>query len=72
MSSKKVIASFVVELTESVSGFPLITVTRQEPCEDSFVPPATAMFLDISETTRTLLNELRSTYERHRQFRLSD
>lgn len=68
-TTKKVIASYVVELTESVSGFPLITVTRQEPSEGSCALPVTAMFLGIYETTRTLSSELLSTFERHRQSR---
>lgn len=63
MSTKKVIASFVVELTESANGSQSITVTRQEPYVDYFVPPATATYLGIYATIRKLLNELQTISE---------
>jgi hypothetical protein len=63
MSTKRVIASYVVELTEDANGSQSITVIRQAPSEGSFVPPVTATYLGIYATIRKLLNELLSTSE---------
>lgn len=61
MSTKKVIASYVVELTESASGFQWITVTQQGQSEGFSARRAIATSLDISETIQQLSKELLST-----------
>ena len=69
MNTKKVIASFVVELTESESDSQSITVTRREPYVDYFVPPVTATYLGIYATIRKLLKELQSISEDRQLYR---
>lgn len=69
MSTKKVIASYVVELTADENGSQSITVTRQGPSEVSYVLRATATYLGIYATIRKLLNELQSTSESHQRSR---
>jgi len=62
MNTKKVIASFAVELTEKESGSVWITVTPLELSEDFSVPVATAMSSVIFEMSRKLSNGLQPTY----------
>lgn len=69
MSTKKVIASYAVELTESESGCRWITVTPQGQSEGSSALLVTETSLDISETIRTLCDVLRSTSKSHRLYR---
>lgn len=69
MSTKKVIASFAVELTENENGSLWITVTRREPSEGCCVPPVTATYLGILETTQKLLPELLSISRSHQRWR---
>ena len=54
MSTKTVIASFVVELTESESGFRSITVTPQGPYAGFSAPLVTETYWDISGTIQRL------------------
>ena len=61
MSSKRVIASYVVELTEDESGCQWITVMPRGQSEDSYALRVIATSLGISETIQTLCDVLRST-----------
>lgn len=63
MSTKTVIASYAVELTEDEKGCQWITVTRQEPSGVCFVRRVTATSLDISGTIQKLSNVLRGISE---------
>jgi hypothetical protein len=67
MSTKKVIASYAVELTENESGSLSITATQREPFEGFSAPPATATSLGILETIQTLLLELLNISRSHQQ-----
>lgn len=61
MSTKKVIASYVVELTENENGCRWITATQQGQSEVFFALRATGTYSDIFATIQALSNELRST-----------
>jgi len=69
MSTKKVIASYVVELTEDENGYRLITVTLREPFVDSFALPATGTLSDTLGTIRKLSKEVLNTFGFHQRYR---
>lgn len=69
MSTKKVIASYVVELLEDESGFQSITATQQEPSGDFSVRRVIATSWGISATIQLLSKELCRTYNNHLLFR---
>lgn len=69
MSTKKVIASFVVELTESENGSLLTTVTPLGRYEDSYVQRAIEMLSDTFVTHRKLWRELLTTSDDHLRYR---
>jgi hypothetical protein len=69
MNTKKTIASYVVELTESESGCRWITATQQGQSEAFFVLRATGTYLDIYETIRALSSELLTTSGSRRQYK---
>ncbi len=69
MSTKKVIASYVVELTENENGSRWITATQQGQSEVFFALRATETLSDILETIRALSIELLSTSASHRLYR---
>lgn len=66
MSNSRVIASYVVELTENENGSLWITATRLAPSGGFSVPRVTATYLGILETTQKLSSEL-LTISRSRQ-----
>ena len=66
MNTKRVIASYVVELTESENGCRWITATQQGQSEVFFALRATGTYSDIFGTIRALSNELLTTSESHR------
>jgi hypothetical protein len=68
MSTKKVIASYVVELTENENGCRWITATQLGQSEVFFALRATGTYSDIFATIRALSNELLTTSETHRQW----
>jgi hypothetical protein len=57
-NTKKVVASFVVELTDDGSAYPSITVTQQDLSVDSSVPLATETYWGIYEMTQQLYSGL--------------
>jgi hypothetical protein len=61
MSTKRVIASYAVELTEDENGCLWTTATRQELFEDCFARHVTAMFLGTYGMTQKQWSELRPT-----------
>lgn len=69
MSTRKVIASFAVELTEDERGYLSITATRRVPSVDYFAPPVTATYLGILETIQKLSTELLCISKSHRRSR---
>ena len=69
MNTKKVIASYAVELQEDENGSQWITVTPQEPSEDFSALRVTGTYLGIYATIRKLLNVLLDTSEDHQRYR---
>lgn len=69
MSTRTVIASYAVELTEDEKGCQWITATRLEPSGDCFAQRAIATSLDISETSQKLSNVVQSIFAGHLRFR---
>lgn len=69
MTTRRVIASYAVELTERENGSLWITVTPPGSCGASFAQPVTATYLGILETTQKLSSELLTISRSHRRSR---
>lgn len=69
MSTKKVIASYAVELTEDENGYRSITVTPQGRLEGCSALHVTETSLGISETVQTLCAALLNTSKDRLQYR---